>query len=81
MPAAASVQLLTSSTAWRRATSGELEHREPDAKDGVRLLYENGIPTRVLRNVVVSHQHKRRIGLQIATSKRMLKSPAPAYLR
>ena len=59
--------------------SGEIEALEPDAKSQVTLLYENGIPTQVL-SIVVSHQHKRRIHGQIATSKRMLEALRPHIL-
>ena len=51
--------------------SGELSELEPDAKSQVTLLYENGKPTQVLQ-IVVSHQHKKRIDGKIATSKRVL---------
>jgi S-adenosylmethionine synthetase len=50
--------------------SGECEVLEPDAKSQVTLLYENGQPVEVLQ-IVVSHQHKKRVNGQIATSKRM----------
>jgi S-adenosylmethionine synthetase len=59
--------------------SGELDFLEPDAKSQVTLLYENGVPTKVL-SIVVSHQHKKRIGLQMATSKRMLDALRPHIL-
>ena len=59
--------------------SGEIEALEPDAKSQVTLLYENGLPTRVV-SIVVSHQHKRRIEGKIATSKRMLELLRPHIL-
>ncbi len=59
--------------------SGELGFLEPDAKSQVTLLYENGVPAQVL-SIVVSHQHKKRIGLLPATSKRMLEALRPHIL-
>ena len=59
--------------------SGELDFLEPDAKSQVTLLYENGVPAHVL-SIVVSHQHKKRIGLHTATSKRMLEALRPHIL-
>ena len=59
--------------------SGELDVLEPDAKSQVTLLYENGVPAHVL-SIVVSHQHKKRIGLHTATSKRMLEALRPHIL-
>ena len=59
--------------------SGECEGLEPDAKSQVTLLYENGVPTQVLQ-IVVSHQHKKRIDGKIATSKRMLDLIKPYVL-
>ncbi len=50
--------------------SGECAVLEPDAKSQVTLRYENGQPVEVLQ-IVVSTQHKKRIGLQTATSKRL----------
>ncbi|MFN3521458.1 MAG: methionine adenosyltransferase [Phenylobacterium sp.] len=50
--------------------SGERPELEPDAKSQVTLRYENGQPVEVLK-IVVSTQHKKRIGLQIATPKRV----------
>jgi S-adenosylmethionine synthetase len=43
---------------------------EPDAKSQVTLRYEDGRPVEVLQ-IVVSTQHKKRIGLQSATPKRI----------
>jgi S-adenosylmethionine synthetase len=59
--------------------SGELSELEPDAKSQVTLLYENGKPTQVLQ-IVVSHQHKKRIDGKIATSKRVLDLIKPHVL-
>src|SRR5277367_151091 len=50
--------------------SGECHVLEPDAKSQVTLRYEDGKPVEVLQ-IVVSTQHKRRIGLHIATPKRI----------
>jgi S-adenosylmethionine synthetase len=50
--------------------SGECDVLEPDAKSQVTLRYENGVPVEVLK-IVVSHQHKKRIGLHTATPKRL----------
>jgi S-adenosylmethionine synthetase len=50
--------------------SGECDVLEPDAKSQVTLRYENGVPVEVLK-IVVSHQHKKRIGLHSATPKRL----------
>ena len=50
--------------------SGECPTLEPDAKSQVTLLYENGKPVEVLK-IVVSHQHKKRIGLHTVTPKRL----------
>jgi S-adenosylmethionine synthetase len=50
--------------------SGECAVLEPDAKSQVTVRYENGRPVEVLQ-IVVSTQHKKRIGLQIATPKRI----------
>jgi S-adenosylmethionine synthetase len=50
--------------------SGECQVLEPDAKSQVTLRYEDGRPVEVLQ-IVVSTQHKKRIGLQIATPKRV----------
>ncbi|WP_374575001.1 methionine adenosyltransferase [Phenylobacterium sp.] len=50
--------------------SGERPELEPDAKSQVTLRYENGVPVEVLK-IVVSTQHKKRIGLQVATPKRV----------
>jgi S-adenosylmethionine synthetase len=50
--------------------SGECETLEPDAKSQVTLRYENGRPVEVLK-IVVSHQHKKKIGLHSCTPKRL----------
>jgi S-adenosylmethionine synthetase len=50
--------------------SGECAPLEPDAKSQVTLRYEDGRPVEVLQ-IVVSHQHKKRIGLHSATPKRL----------
>jgi S-adenosylmethionine synthetase len=50
--------------------SGECHVLEPDAKSQVTLRYEDGQPVEVLQ-IVVSTQHKKRIGLHIATPKRI----------
>jgi len=50
--------------------SGECETLEPDAKSQVTLRYEDGRPVEVLK-IVVSHQHKKRIGLHTCTPKRL----------
>jgi S-adenosylmethionine synthetase len=50
--------------------SGECPVLEPDAKSQVTLLYQDGRPVEVLQ-IVVSTQHKKRIGLQSATPKRI----------
>jgi len=50
--------------------SGECSVLEPDAKSQVTLRYENGRPVEVLQ-IVVSTQHKKRIGLHSVTSKRL----------
>ncbi|HVI31685.1 methionine adenosyltransferase [Phenylobacterium sp.] len=50
--------------------SGECGVLEPDAKSQVTLRYENGRPVEVLQ-IVVSTQHKKRIGLHMATPKRI----------
>ena len=50
--------------------SGECAVLEPDAKSQVTLRYEDGRPVEVLK-IVVSTQHKKRIGMQIATPKRV----------
>ena len=52
----------------RRA--GKLPDLLPDAKSQVTLRYEDGRPVEVLQ-IVVSTQHKKRIGLQMATPKRI----------
>jgi S-adenosylmethionine synthetase len=50
--------------------SGECSALEPDAKSQVTLRYENSQPVEVV-GIVVSTQHKKRIGLQTATPKRV----------
>jgi len=50
--------------------SGEVSVLEPDAKSQVTLRYEDGRPVEVLQ-IVVSTQHKKRLGLQMATPKRI----------
>ena len=50
--------------------SGECHVLEPDAKSQVTLRYEDGQPVEVLQ-IVVSTQHKKRIGLLTATPKRI----------
>ena len=50
--------------------SGECPVLEPDAKSQVTIRYENGQPVEILK-IVVSHQHKKRIGLQTVNSKRL----------
>ena len=50
--------------------SGECSVLEPDAKSQVTLRYEDGKPVEVLQ-IVVSTQHKKRIGLQLATPSRL----------
>ena len=50
--------------------SGECAPLEPDAKSQVTLRYEDGRPVEVMQ-IVVSHQHKKRIGLHSATPKRL----------
>ncbi len=50
--------------------SGECSVLEPDAKSQVTLRYEDGKPVEVLQ-IVVSTQHKKRIGLHMATPKRI----------
>ncbi len=50
--------------------SGECSALEPDAKSQVTLRYEDGRPVEVLQ-IVVSTQHKKRIGLMSATPKRV----------
>ncbi len=50
--------------------SGECSVLEPDAKSQVTLRYEEGRPVEVLQ-IVVSTQHKKRIGLHMATPKRI----------
>ena len=53
--------------------SGECSVLEPDAKSQVTLRYEDGRPVEVLQ-IVVSTQHKKRLGLHMATPKRASKA-------
>jgi S-adenosylmethionine synthetase len=50
--------------------SGECPVLEPDAKSQVTIRYEDGRPVEILK-IVISTQHKKRIGLQLATPKRL----------
>jgi len=50
--------------------SGECAVLEPDAKSQVTLRYEDGRPVEVLK-IVVSTQHKKRMGLHSVTPKRL----------
>ncbi|MBL8543770.1 MAG: methionine adenosyltransferase [Hyphomonadaceae bacterium] len=50
--------------------SGERPELEPDAKSQVTLRYANGKPAEVVA-IVVSHQHKKKLGEQSYSSKRM----------
>ena len=50
--------------------SGERSELEPDAKSQVTLRYENGKPVHV-EQIVVSHQHTKRLGADSYTPKRM----------
>jgi S-adenosylmethionine synthetase len=50
--------------------SGERPELEPDAKSQVTLRYENGKPVHV-EQIVVSHQHKKRLNGSVYTPKRM----------
>ena len=50
--------------------SGECAVLEPDAKSQVTIRYEDGRPAEILQ-IVVSTQHKKRLGLQMATPKRL----------
>jgi S-adenosylmethionine synthetase len=50
--------------------SGECAVLEPDAKSQVTIRYEDGRPVEILK-IVVSTQHKKRIGLHLATPKRL----------
>ena len=56
--------------------SGELAFLEPDAKSQVTLRYENDRPVHV-EEIVISHQHTKRMGLHKVTSKRMLAALKP----
>src|ERR1044071_8516646 len=55
---------------------GECRVLEPDAKSQVTIRYENGQPVEVLK-IVVSTQHKKRIGLHSATPKRIEQAIRP----
>ncbi|GGL17010.1 MULTISPECIES: methionine adenosyltransferase [Caulobacter] len=60
--------------------SGELSELEPDAKSQVTLEYDGaGKPVRVV-SIVVSHQHKKKIGGKTPTSKRVLDLIKPHIL-
>jgi S-adenosylmethionine synthetase len=59
--------------------SGELSVLEPDAKSQVTLRYEDGKPLEVLK-IVVSHQHKKRLGDKLVTSKRLQEVIQPHVL-
>ena len=50
--------------------SGECEVLEPDAKSQVTLRYENGRPVEVMQ-VVISTQHKKKLGDKAVNSKRL----------
>jgi len=50
--------------------SGECRVLEPDAKSQVTLRYEDGRPVEVLK-IVVSTQHKKRLGLRPTTPRRL----------
>jgi S-adenosylmethionine synthetase len=56
--------------------SGECPVLEPDAKSQVTIRYENGQPVEILK-IVVSTQHKKRLGLQTATPKRLFEAIRP----
>jgi S-adenosylmethionine synthetase len=56
--------------------SGECSVLEPDAKSQVTVRYENGRPVEILK-IVVSTQHKRRLGLRIASPKRIYEEIRP----
>ncbi|WP_411289053.1 methionine adenosyltransferase [Phenylobacterium sp.] len=56
--------------------SGECPVLEPDAKSQVTVRYEDGRPVEILQ-IVVSTQHKKRIGLQMATPKRIQEAIRP----
>jgi S-adenosylmethionine synthetase len=56
--------------------SGECAVLEPDAKSQVTVRYENGRPVEILK-IVVSTQHKRRLGLRIASPKRIYEEIRP----
>jgi S-adenosylmethionine synthetase len=50
--------------------SGECDLLEPDAKSQVTIRYEDGRPVEILK-IVISTQHKKRIGMLTATPKRV----------
>jgi len=54
----------------RARHSGERPELEPDAKSQVTLRYENGKPVHV-EQIVVSHQHAKKLGAESYTPKRM----------
>ena len=56
--------------------SGECEFLEPDAKSQVTVLYQDGRPVEILK-IVVSTQHKKKIGDQSANSKRIAAAIKP----
>ncbi|MCR5874002.1 methionine adenosyltransferase [Phenylobacterium sp. J426] len=59
--------------------SGECVVLEPDAKSQVTIRYEDGKPAEILQ-IVVSTQHKKRLGDQIATPKRLAEVIKPYVL-
>ncbi|NBB16468.1 methionine adenosyltransferase [Caulobacter sp. SLTY] len=59
--------------------SGELDFLEPDAKSQVTLRYENDRPVHV-EEIVVSHQHGKKMEGGAPTSKRMLAALKPYIL-
>ncbi len=59
--------------------SGECDVLEPDAKSQVTIRYEDGRPAEILQ-IVVSTQHKKRLGLHIATPKRIAEVIKPYVL-
>ncbi|MGA0606074.1 methionine adenosyltransferase [Phenylobacterium sp. VNQ135] len=60
--------------------SGECAVLEPDAKSQVTIRYEDGKPAEILQ-IVVSTQHKKRLGDQIATPKRLAEVIKPYVLQ
>ena len=59
--------------------AGELSALEPDAKSQVTLRYENGLPVEVMQ-IVVSHQHKKKIEGKGKLDKRVLDLIRPHVL-